>query len=168
MKESISLTTILQIVILFILLFTGIMALTINNSNAFGVKDRIVNIIEQNNGNYLGNDGKLSDEIVETIAETSYRTTGVCDYDEGYQGYSRTGEEVTSGKKAAVCIKEVHATDELESYLTREENLGDTVALGDTLNGSYYQIVVFFQLDIPLVNQIYNFSTKGETKLINN
>ena len=43
MRESISITTIFQIVILFILLFTAIMALTINNSNAFGVKDQIVN-----------------------------------------------------------------------------------------------------------------------------
>ena len=44
MKESISMTAIFQIVILFILLFTAIMALTIHNSNAFGVKDEIVNI----------------------------------------------------------------------------------------------------------------------------
>ena len=53
MKESISMTAIFQIVILFILLFTAIMALTINNSNAFGVKDEIVNILELNGGKYL-------------------------------------------------------------------------------------------------------------------
>ena len=45
MRESISITTIFQIFILFVLLFTAIMALTINNSNAFGVKDSIVNAI---------------------------------------------------------------------------------------------------------------------------
>ena len=56
MKEAVSATTIFQIVILFILLFTAIMCLTINNSNAFGIKDEIINIIEMNNGNYLSND----------------------------------------------------------------------------------------------------------------
>lgn len=80
MKESMSVTTIFQIVILFILLFTAIMALTINNSNAFGIKDQIVNILESNGGNYLDG-GSLNQEIVDLIAGTSYRTTGKCDED---------------------------------------------------------------------------------------
>lgn len=166
MKESISLTTILQIVILFILLFTAIMALTINNSNAFGMKDKIVNIIELDNGNFQNASGGLSDEIVATLDEATYRTTGKCDVDAGFRGFSRTGEEVPSGNKAAVCIKEVHVTDEIDAYLSSDEVLGDTVATGDSIKGTYYQIVVFYQLDIPLVNQVYNFSTKGETKII--
>ena len=70
MKESMSVTTIFQIVILFILLFTAIMALTINNSNAFGIKDQIVNILESNGGNYL-DDGSLNQEIVDYISEIS-------------------------------------------------------------------------------------------------
>ena len=53
MKESVSVTTIFQIVILFILLFTAIMCLTINNSNAFGVKDEIINIVKKNFENII-------------------------------------------------------------------------------------------------------------------
>ena len=44
MRETMSITAIFQIFILFILLFTAIMCLTINNSNAFGVKDSIINV----------------------------------------------------------------------------------------------------------------------------
>ena len=46
MREAIGGISIFQIVILFILLFTGVMCLTINHSKAFGVKDEIITIIE--------------------------------------------------------------------------------------------------------------------------
>lgn len=161
MKESMSITAIFQIVILFILLFTAIMALTINNSNAFGIKDQIVNILEANNGNYIES-GTLNEEIINLIESTSYRTTGKCDED--FIGFDRTGAQVSYNQDASICIKEVNATEGLDNYLS--EILGDTVATGDFKTGKYYQIVVFFQLDIPVVKQVYNFKSKAETKVI--
>ncbi len=162
MKESLSVTYIFQIVILFILLFTAIMALTINNSNAFGIKDQIVNILEANGGNYMEN-GNLSEEIVDLIESTSYRTTGKCDED--YQGFDRTGASVSANQDASICIKEVNATDGVDKYLT--EVIGEgKIATGDFMPGKYYQIVVFFQLDLPVVKQVYNFSSKAETKVL--
>lgn len=163
MKESVSVTTIFQIVILFILLFTAIMCLTINNSNAFGVKDEIINIIEMNNGNYLSDDNRsLSDEIVDAISSAAYRTTGVCD--EGYDGYERNGQPVSSGDRASVCIRRVDVTGGIDNYLSNL--LGDTVAQGEFMEGSYYQVVLFYQLDLPVIRQVYNFQTRGETKII--
>ncbi|MBE6140665.1 MAG: hypothetical protein E7172_03925 [Firmicutes bacterium] len=162
MKESISMTGIFQIVILFILLFTAIMALTINNSNAFGVKDEIVNVIEINNGNFLNRNGNLSDEIVQIIEETSYRTVGNCD--EGYQGYQRNGAP-NDGNRAAVCLKCVPVTSGIDDYYV--ELLGNNVVgTNDFPNGYYIQVVVFYQLDIPVVNQVYDFKTKGETRIL--
>ena len=166
MKEALSVTTIFQIVILFILLFTAIMALTINNSNAFGMKDEIISYIEANNGDYLNEDKSgLNEELVEKLANASYRTTGKCANEEGTKGYSRTGEELTSNENASICIKTIDATDEVDSFL--EETLGEgMVATSDFVKGTYYQITVFFQLDLPVVKQIYNFQSKGETKII--
>lgn len=129
MKESMSVTTIFQIVILFILLFTAIMALTINNSNAFGIKDQIVNILESNGGNYLDG-GLLNQEIVDLIAGTSYRTTGKCDED--FTGFDRTGAQVSENQEASVCIKEIDATSGLDNYLV--EVLGNTVATEDSIS----------------------------------
>lgn len=165
MKEALSVTTIFQIVILFILLFTAIMALTINNSNAFGMKDEIISYIEANNGNYLNEDKSgLNEELVEKLANASYRTTGKCANEEGTKGYSRTGEELTSNENASICIKKIKATDEVDAFLSDE--LDDMVATDDFVKGTYYQITVFFQLDLPVVKQIYNFQSKGETKII--
>ena len=171
MRESISITTIFQIFILFILLFTAIMCLTINNSNAFGVKDSIINVIEANDGKYM--DGaNLSQEIVDVIAETSYRTSGKCpdveNSDNQYQGFDRNGNAVSSGSdNAAVCIRKVETTKEMDSYLERILGVG-SVATDDFVEGIYYQVVVFFQLDIPVFKQVYNFKTKGETRTIYN
>ncbi len=165
MKETISITTIFQIVILFILLFTAIMALTINNSNAFGVKDQLVNYIEVNNGDIFDDNGNLKEDIVNIINETSYRTTGKCDED--YAGYSRTGELLGTDQKASVCIREVEATKGVDEYL--ESIFPDgKVALEDFMEGKYYQIAVFFQLDLPVVKQVYDFKSKAETKMIYN
>ena len=164
MKEAVSATTIFQIVILFILLFTAIMCLTINNSNAFGIKDEIINIIEMNNGNYLSNDNvSLNEEIVEAIANNSYRTTGVCD--STFDGFERNGEPVSRGEKASVCIKKIEVTDGIDKYLDSILGSG-SYADDEFVTGSYYQVVVFYQLDIPVIKQIYDFTLKGETKII--
>lgn len=162
MKESVSATTLFQIVIIFILLFTAIMSLTINNANAFGIKDELVNIIELSEGHFL-EDGNLSEEIVNAISSATYRTTGVCEED--YIGYRRDGTPTGSGEKASVCIKEVNVTDEIDNYITDLLG-GETVATNDFIPGRYYQIVVFYQLDLPVINQVYNMKTKGETKII--
>lgn len=164
MKETISITTIFQIVILFVLLFTAIMALTINNSNAFGVKDQLVNYIEVNNGDIFDDNGNLKEDIVNIINETSYRTTGKCDED--YDGYSRTGELLGTDQKASVCIRVVEATKGVDDYLNKI--FGDKVAQEDFMEGKYYQIAVFFQLDLPVVKQVYDFKSKAETKMIYN
>ncbi len=161
MKESISATTLFQLVILFILLFTAIMCLTINNSNAFGVKDEIVNVIELSNGNYLDN-GKLSSDILKTIEQATYRTTGKCDDD--YKGYDKGGNEVNTGDKASICIKEVNVTKEMDKYIN--DLFPGKVATDDFLEGKYYQIIVFYQLDLPILNNSYNMSSKGETRII--
>lgn len=162
MKESMSVTYIFQFVILFILLFTAIMALTINNSNAFGIKDKIVSILETNKGKYIDDDGNLDSEIINLIESTSYRTTGKCP--DGYEGFDRTGAMVASNQQASVCIREVAATAGVDNYLGK---IFDTkVAQNDFMDGYYYQIVVFYQLDLPVVKQVYNISSKAETKVL--
>ena len=58
MKEAIGGTWLFQIVIAFILLFTGFMCLTINRSKAFNVKDQIIQSIQSYNGIDLGSEYK--------------------------------------------------------------------------------------------------------------
>ena len=50
MREAIGGTWLFQIVIVFILLFTGFLCLSINRSKAFNVKDQIIQTIQSYNG----------------------------------------------------------------------------------------------------------------------
>ncbi len=163
MKEAVSGVSIFQIVILFILLFTAIMCLTINNANAFGVKDEITNIIEMSDGEFLTPDCNLSSSIVDAVEGSAYRVTGKCE--DGYIGFQRDGKRVGDGQEASICIREVVVTDQIQNYLT---GVLQNFAPHGRYKAAYYQVEVFYQLDLPVIKQIYNFKTKGETKLLYN
>ena len=156
MKESIGMVGIFQIVILFIVLFTGIMALTINNSTSFGVKDEIISNIDFNEGNILNKDKNLNEDIKEAMQTNSYRNTGTCP--SGWYGFDRDGNQVSASKKASVCIRCVNVDTGL--YKNNSH-----VAHDDFIIGYYFQVQTFYQLDIPSFSETIDFNTKGESRI---
>lgn len=154
MREAIGGTVIFQIVIFFILLFTGFICLSINHSKAFNVKNMIINTIERkerlNLSNPQSDDGIK--EIVEYLKKTSYRTTGKCPKDDAngqWYGFNRNGIEDSSN--SAFCIQKV---------TTQEEG-------GEFPDMAYYRVVVFYQLDLPIFRSLFEFSVSGDTKIMN-
>lgn len=149
MREAIGGTWIFQIVIFFILLFTGYMCMSINHSKAFNVKDIIVKEIERREGVDLKspqNDPAIQN-IVESLKNVSYRTTASCP--EGYEGFDRNGSP--NIRNASFCIKAVK---------TREDPTGTLP------NMTYYRVMVFYQLDLPIFRSVFNFRITGDTKII--
>lgn len=147
MREAIGGTWIFQIVIFFILLFTGYMCLSINHSKAFNVKNTIVKAIEREEGVNLSspeNDPAIQ-KIVEYLKQTSYRTTGKCP--DGYTGYNRDGK--IDSRNSSFCIKEQVAR-----------------SASDMPSMTYYRIVVFYQLDLPIFRSVFEFRVSGDTKII--
>lgn len=153
MREAIGGTWIFQIVIFFILLFTGYMCLSINHSKAFNVKDTIVKAIEREEGIDLKNpdNDPAIQKIVEYLKQTSYRTTGKCP--DGYDSFNRDGR--IDSRNSAFCIKEV----------TRKDFRSDSDD-SDMPNMNYYRIVVFYQLDLPIFRSVFEFKVSGDTKII--
>ena len=100
MREAIGGTWLFQIVIVFILLFTGFMCLSINRSKAFNVKNQIIETIESYNGIDLnkeyeeGGTGAIVD-IVSYIKDNSYRTVGVSPGNE-YKCFNRDGKSTNT------------------------------------------------------------------------
>lgn len=169
MKEAMGGISLFQIVIAFILLFTGIMCLTINKSKAYGVKDEIINVIESsslatyNSGNILSE--KTSESIAELLREAGYRVTGKCPDDE-WVGYDRTGR-VTSTNDATFCVKASLVNDTFKKDLENKcSNNKCRITTDDFPTMVYYDIVLFYQLDIPALNDIMNFRLQGSTKVI--
>ena len=149
MKEAIGGTWLFQIVIAFILLFTGYICLSINHTKAYNVKNNIVESIERAEGIDLSVDANSGEETIKKISnylkEASYRTTGNCP--DNYQPYNRDG--IKDEHNAAFCINEVETGS------------------GDFPSMKYYRVIVFYQLDLPLFNQVFNFKVTGDTKKIN-
>lgn len=155
MKDAYGGTYLFGIVVLFMLLFTGIMCLTINRSKAYSVKDAIVTVIEENQGIELENGPSISgndglDSIEEELKSYNYRTTGTCP--EGYQGYSYNGDSTFTSEESSFCLKVVDKT-------TADADTGET----DGELGCYYSVVVFYKLDLPVLKEVFNFSISGET-----
>ncbi len=152
MREAIGGTWIFQIVIFFILLFTGYMCLSINHSKAFNVKNTIVKAIEREEGVNLSNPDSdpAIRQIVEYLKETSYRTTGKCP--DGYTGYNRDGK--IDSRNSSFCLKAQVARG----------NVPDRYGEIPVMN--YYRVVVFYQLDLPIFRSIFEFRVSGDTKIM--
>lgn len=165
MKEAIGGISIFQIVIIFILLFTAIMALTINHSKAFAVKDEVINILENSNATSVKNhklDSKTISKIVEALENGGYRTIGSCPED--YIGYNRKGDEVSSN--ASFCIKINLVNESYKKDLENKCKNNKCVTTDDNLPMVYYDVRLFYQLDIPIIRNIFNFTVNGSTKVL--
>jgi hypothetical protein len=155
MREAIGGTWLVQIVVVFVLLFTGYMCLTINHSKAFNVKNNIINAIERAGGCDVSNpdDDETIQNIVEYLSKVSYRSTGTCPDDATYSGFDYTGQPDNSNP--AFCIAKVDTTTSVSG---NNDDLPDM---------SYYRVVVFYQLDLPIFSSVFNFKVTGDTKLLN-
>lgn len=157
MREAIGGSWLFNIVIFFVILFTGYMCLSINHTKAFNVKDDIIKIIERENGfdnlvNISTNhDKEILKSIVATLQEFGYRTENKCPANDGvlvWVGFDRDGNRDTSNNKSSFCIREIQSNS---------SEMSDAV---------YYQVVVFYQLDLPIFNNLFRFELKGDTKLV--
>ena len=164
MKTAIGSISLFQIVIVFLLLFAGIMCLTINHSKAFSVKDQIINIIETE-GTI---DQETIDKITAFINEAGYRIEGNCPNDDNnkYQAYARDGKEASTNN-AAYCLKEINVADYYNDSLKELcKNNACITTSGDYPEIVYYEVIVFYQLDIPLLKDAINLKLEGSTKLL--
>ena len=157
MKESIGGVSLFSIVIFFIFIFTSYVCLSINSSKAYNIRNELVNIIKNQGGvctdSSSGNCANFKEQIVDYFKEAAYRSVGDCNKggnvgldDSGWVGYSREGDLISDGKKAAFCVKAISAKTNSELS-----------------NALYYKVKVFYRLDIPVISNIFEFSVMGET-----
>ena len=152
MKEAVGGFSLFNIVIVFVLLFAGYISMSINYSKAYNVKNEILNIIRNQGGICTSttpdsnNCYNFSVQIADYFSEANYRSTGTCNSseDNGWVGYNREGQ--VDNTNSAFCIKAIKANSNSELP-----------------NALYYQVKVFYQLDLPIISSIFEFSIYGET-----
>lgn len=150
MRQSIGATWILQLVIIFMLIFVGFLALTINYTKAFKMKNEIVTIIEKYEGISTKAEGSI--ELINNYLKYyNYQTMGTCE--EGYYGVtnlnSTSVSPVSDKNKYYYCIRKVNASSS---------------TFHDRVN---YEIVTFFKFNLPFVGDLFTFRVNGSTIDIN-
>ena len=147
MREAIGSYWLTMIVITFIVLFTGYMCLSINMNRSYKVKNEIINIMQKENG--LNEDALK--QIQEYMTDVGYRTTGGCE--NGEFGFGINGQTQTDNK-AVFCVKPLTIRYLPSTPYTKSQFPEVT----------YYQVRVFFSLDLPVVRNMFTFALKGSTK----
>lgn len=136
MKESIANAYILNIVIVFVVIFIFFFASSLTYSKAFKVKNRIVDIIEK----YESYNSKAEEEIVSTLNEMGYRVNT-----------TNKGCPVRNGKNS------ISATNNAYRYCVYEY---------DTPKGKYYGVSAYMYFDFPIIGDSLEFPVYGETKIL--
>jgi len=145
-KESIGGTFTFQLVIIFILIFVSFVTLTINYTRTYAIKNEVLSFIEKNEG-LTDKPGGAIELINNYLTYNNYATMGVCDEDHyGVNNLTiNSYEKVVKGEKYYYCVKKVNNASATHPHRV------------------YYDIVVFFRFNIPVMGDIFSFRATGTT-----
>ncbi len=140
MRDAVGGTFMIYVFVIFLAVYITFVAVAFNYARAFKVKNKVIDIIEQNEGirdfNDTSSDSVLG-QIDEYLARVSYLIDckNVSDEDNCYgRGY---------------LIEEVRATSSV-----------------DGMTATYYKVTTFIRLEIPFLDLGFTIPVKGETRKI--
>ncbi len=140
MRQSIGSTWIFQLMILFIFLFAGYIILTINYSKTVKIKNEVISIVEKYEG--------LNDYSIKLV--NNYLTA---------QGYSASGK--CSTKDEAGVYGGLLVSDKLEKAVPNRKYDYCIKKYKGTGVTNYYQIVVFYKFNLPVIGNASGFTVRG-------
>ena len=154
MRESVGSTWIFQLAIIFILIFSAYLAITINYSKTFKVKNEVISILEKYEGLTDSSSGSTSAGSIAIINNyllgSSYKETGSCPDD--YYGARSLSDgsfsnfEISNpGTKYYYCIKRVSGYNSAKP------------------GRSYFRVIFFTRTDLPILGNVFTFNASGRT-----
>lgn len=141
MRQTFGGTWIMQLMILFILLFVAFIVLSLNYSKTVRIKNQVIGIIEK----YEGLNDKSLEIVNSYLTSANYGVTGVCTKEatQGLYGAlsltNNTLEEARPNVKYYYCIKKYRGAN----------------------TSRYYQLTVFYKFNLPVIGDSSRFMVKG-------
>ena len=174
MKESISTVWIIGLVTTFIFIFAGYLAVTISYSKTFKVKDEVLTIIEKHKGitNNTGSevDSKISNGKKVMANLGSLQIISAYMFGMGYNG---TGKCPNSNDWYKVTKLGVSSNSKYigPTYVKANENNDNAYYCFKRVNGNdknfiYYEIKLFYKMDLPVLGDLFTFEVNGNTNRI--
>lgn len=142
MREVTGSTWSFQIIIFFILIFACFLTLVLTYSKAYTIKNRTLTILEK----YEGITDASAEVINNFMNEHGYREQGKCPVDDNWYG----AVKISDGYE----YKEAEESEKYY-YCLRLNEVND--------NKKYYDILVFFKFNLPIIGDITTFKIKGQT-----
>lgn len=168
MKEAIGGTWVFTIVIVMISLFTAFISISTNYARTFKVKDKIIAILEDKRGINNTSISRINSEL----NKIGYNSTGRCIPKNAplyaantgtWYAFSRSNNTSTVGENSGqinYCIK----ATEVDMVSASGVSSG---AIGHPAR-TYFTVMVFFKLDVPVLRDVFALQISGETSMITN
>lgn len=139
MREAIGNSFIFYFVIVFFALFILFFVGALSYTKAFKVKNRIIDVIENNDG--VMNSG-VEEEINANLSEMGYRidNDATCETKGRFSGYTQVQKQTNSSYRYCIYMKNVNK------------------------KGKYYAVVAYMYFEIPIIGAKLEFPVYGETK----
>jgi len=155
MREAKGGAWLMGVVVFFIVLFTSYLAVSVNHSRAFNVKNAIVDIIERHNGYTIC----ARREIECYLRSVGYATGGSCNI-----GQMRDPDGVDTGSSWEPALDLQFANG--PAYCIRRHDMNPETIMIDHRQ-AYFSVAVFFRVDLPILHNVFTFPVFGETRTIN-
>jgi len=182
MREAIGATWIFGIVIVFIVVFTGYLAFSVNYAKAFAMKDSIIDILEKHNGPGAASSRRITEgatgsvliEINDKMKNVNYYSLGNCQM--VLDALEReSGVDVDNGHVMGVSMEKAYVKSRYSyNFEKKSYNYCIIKQVQDSLNDqglgfSNYFVATFFNIKIDIINMAkldFNFFVSGQTKNI--
>lgn len=155
MNEGVGSSTILIIIVVFIVFVFGYIAFNVNYSKAFHMKDKIIRTYEKYDGQCYSYSNGCIKEITDYAAQIGY--TAYKDLD--------CSKAVTKAAKQGTphAVQQLYCEYDIDAY---EASGNKVVKEGGTYH--YYKIMTRINIEIPIIQNILNhqiLTVTGDTKL---
>lgn len=134
----------IYVFLVFLAVYITFVAVAFNYARAFKVKNKVIDIIEQNEGikNFSNTSGAIG-EIETYLNNVSYRVANIDENTSACLNYDYIN------KSRGYCISKISASSDID---------GNTA--------SYYKVVTFIRLEIPFLDLGFTIPVRGETRKI--
>lgn len=138
MKAATGNALLMNIIIVFLVVVLGVLVTSITYTKAFRVKNRIVEVIENYDGDFDNHEDDIRSNITNNLSNVGYRLKG-----------TSSCKTLSDGNTAYKEANDYY-------YCVYRYNTG---------RGFYYKVVTYMYLDLPVINQVLNIPVYGETKV---
>lgn len=137
MKAATGNALLMNIIITFLVVVLGVLVASITYTKAFRVKNRIVEVIENYEGDFDNHESDIRNDITNSLDSVGYRLKGT-----------------SACKDIDISNGDVEGKDYY--YCIYKKTTG---------RGNYYKVVSYMYLDLPVIGDYLVLPVSGETKV---